>query len=286
MAPAVLPDAQEAARVVVGPGSVTWERGSDVRTMLGAGAALLLQVSHPTVGAGVHEHSTFLQDPWGRLLRTLDYATGLVYAGPHGAPAVARGVREGHRQIRGVRPDGARYHALEPEAYAWVHATLAYGILETHRRYGRALGPAEAERFWAQWRGLGRLLGIRDRDLPPTLAAFWPYVDAMVAERLEATPACADVLATLEARTPPPVPHLPAVAWAVARLPAARLARLATIDLLPGVLRERLGLRLTALERTELRAFAAATRAADPLLPRAARCFGPGYLRWRGVTVA
>src|SRR5919197_141749 len=34
-----------------------------------------------------------------------------------------------HKRIKGVKPDGERYHALEPEAYAWVHATLAEPLL-------------------------------------------------------------------------------------------------------------------------------------------------------------
>jgi uncharacterized protein (DUF2236 family) len=43
-----------------------------VRLFTAAGDALLLQVSHPTVGAGVSEYSDFKADPWGRLFRTLD----------------------------------------------------------------------------------------------------------------------------------------------------------------------------------------------------------------------
>ena len=38
---------------------------------MGAGYALVLQVAHPTVAAGVEEHSRYRQDPWGRLVRTL-----------------------------------------------------------------------------------------------------------------------------------------------------------------------------------------------------------------------
>lgn len=41
--------------------------------MAASGYALLLQVAHPTVGAGVAEHSNYAQDPFGRLIRTLDY---------------------------------------------------------------------------------------------------------------------------------------------------------------------------------------------------------------------
>jgi uncharacterized protein (DUF2236 family) len=53
------------------PRTITWRRAGDARVLIAAGYALLLQVSHPTVGAGVSEHSQFQRDPWGRLLRAL-----------------------------------------------------------------------------------------------------------------------------------------------------------------------------------------------------------------------
>src|SRR5204862_488627 len=56
----VFPDREEALRLAVGPESITWRRAGDMRTMFGAGAALLLQVAHPTVAAGVLES---LADP-------------------------------------------------------------------------------------------------------------------------------------------------------------------------------------------------------------------------------
>jgi uncharacterized protein (DUF2236 family) len=63
-----------------------------------AGYALVLQVAHPTVGAGVHEHSGFVEDPWGRLLRTLDYVHGTVYGGPELAGTTGARIRGLHRR--------------------------------------------------------------------------------------------------------------------------------------------------------------------------------------------
>ena len=37
--------------------------------MLGGGRALLMQVAHPLVAAGVAEHSGYREDPWKRLER-------------------------------------------------------------------------------------------------------------------------------------------------------------------------------------------------------------------------
>ena len=182
----VFPEHEEAVRLAVGPESITWRRAGDMRTMFGAGAALLLQVAHPTVAAGVREHSDFKADPWGRLWRTLDYVHMLVYGGPENAMSTGRAMRAMHQRIKGVAPDGRRYHALEPEAYAWVHATLAATIVGSHERFGRPLTPDQRARFWDEWRGLGRLLGIREGDLPETWAAFRAYVDEMCATHARA----------------------------------------------------------------------------------------------------
>src|SRR5437588_236302 len=63
-----------------GPGSLTWRCASDTRGVLLAPAALILQVAHPVVGAGVFEHSTFRTDPWVRLARTVRSVNRLVFA--------------------------------------------------------------------------------------------------------------------------------------------------------------------------------------------------------------
>ena len=71
----VLPTDDEVLALVPGRGSITWRRAADARIFVGAGYALMLQVAHPTVGAGVLEHSNYKADPWGRLFRTLDFST-------------------------------------------------------------------------------------------------------------------------------------------------------------------------------------------------------------------
>jgi len=40
-------------------------------------AALLLQVAHPSVAAGVAQHSSYREDPWGRLARAPDHLGGV-----------------------------------------------------------------------------------------------------------------------------------------------------------------------------------------------------------------
>jgi uncharacterized protein (DUF2236 family) len=281
MSKAVLPTDQEVPALVVGPDSITWRRASDLRTFFAAGYALVLQVSHPTVGAGVAEHSSYRQDPWGRLFRTLDFTNSLIYAEPPVAAATARRMRSLHARIKGVKADGSRYHALEPEAYAWVHATLFEAIASAHARFGGQLGQDQEEQFWVEWRRLGRLLGIRDRDLPATHAGFRGYFNAMLTGVLEDNESVHGVIESLGEFASPPLPRYLLPAWRLGGLPAGIVLRLATVGMLPPMLRERFGLGWTLGQELELRALEAASRAGAVMMPRPLRALGPSYLRWR-----
>jgi uncharacterized protein (DUF2236 family) len=281
MTRSVLPSPEEIPSLVPRPGSVVWDRAGDARALLGAGYALVLQVAHPTVAAGVREHSNFERDPWGSLLRTLDFVYTVTYGGPEAAASAGRRLRRMHEQIKGVDPAGRPYHALEPEAFAWVHATLVEAQVRTHERFGRGLSPDEIERFYAEFRSLGRLFGVREEDLPDKWPEFCDYRDAMEREVLERNDVVDAVLSQLEHSGPPPVPLLWDRAWAVARIPIGRVFRLATVGLLRPELRRRLGLPWSRLEEIELSLLATATRAATGVLPAKLRNIGPAYLDWR-----
>lgn len=277
----ILPAPDEAPLYAVGPESITWRRAGDLRLMFGSGTALMLQVAHPTVAGGVREHSDFVSDPWGRLFRTLDYVNLLVFGGPERAAETGRRMRAMHTQIKGVDPQGRRYHALEPEAYAWVHATLAVTIVAASNRFARPLDASQTARFWDEWRGLGRLLGIRERDLPPTWGGFLAWVDEMIDTRLERNDVVDTVLQTIVDPARPAIPGVGPRTWTVLRVPAVRALQLGTVGLLPVAARDRLGLDLTPAQQREFRALAALARATTPVLPRSVRISGPSYLAWR-----
>ncbi len=279
MTTALLPTPAQAVALAVDPSSITWRRAGDARTMLGAGAALMLQVGHPTVAAGVREHSNFERDPWGRLLRTLDFVNLLVYGGPERARLTGCAIRRMHQQIKGVAPDGRRYHALEPEAYAWVHGTLAEVIVAAHARFGRPMRPDQLDRFWVEWKGLGRMLGVRDRDLPDDWDAFGRWVDEIIATRLEDSDVVRSVLRSLGATTPPA--GVGERAWGALRLPTARALRLGTVGLLRPAARERLNLPWSRAQEIELELVGRLARSTTPVLPSWLRTMGPRYLRWR-----
>jgi uncharacterized protein (DUF2236 family) len=282
----VLPEPHEYATLAPAPGSPVQVAFSDVRTLATAGYATLLQVAHPTVGAGVNQYSGFTSDPWGRLLRTLDYVHGTVSGGPELAGSIGKRVREMHRTIRGVRADGEAYNAMEPDAFAWVHATLASAIVDGHRTFARPMSEAQAETFWRQWIDVGRLVGVRPRDLPATWRDFRPYFDRVVREELTWTPAIPELLETLDRPLPPAIPGMHPALWNVLRRPFALQGRLATVGLLPKELRPRLGVRLSPGEERAFRALAAASRASSPLIRGPLADFSRVYVRYRRVALA
>jgi uncharacterized protein (DUF2236 family) len=267
---------------------ITWRVAGDARLFAASGYALLLQVAHPSVGAGVTEHSDFKADPWGRLVRTLDYTSSMVYGGPELAWRMGRRVRELHQPIRGVRPDGEPYHALEPGPWAWVHATLAESIVRGHELFcGPALTTPEAESFWSEWRRMGRLIGVRYDDLPESWPGLLAYFERMVGGELERTEAAQEVLDALHDPAAPPLPALRREwIWRLVRLPPSRAGSLATLGMLPPMLRRRLGVEWTEGHERRFRAMAAISRRTRPLLPPQARRFGPHYLRWRREAIA
>jgi uncharacterized protein (DUF2236 family) len=282
----ILPPPDEWNRLAVGPDSITWQRSADTRLFLASGTALLLQVAHPTVGAGVSDYSNFRADPWGRLLRTLDFTNVLIYAGPQRAAEMGSRIREFHKRIKGKRPDGTPYHALEPEAYAWVHGTLAEAIVRAHAHFGRPFERDEVDRFWTEWRGLGRFLGVRWDDLPERWDGFQEWVEWMIDERLEHTAAVDEVFESLMEPTAPPIKGIGPRAWNVVSRPGTRLGALATAGLLPDRLRRRLELRWTRAQALEFRAAGAMARSATPLMTRTMLNLGPSYLKWRRKAIA
>lgn len=271
----------EAAAYTLGPDSISWQTSSDVRSFFGSGYALLLQVAHPTISAGVRDHSNFTTEPWQRLLRTLDYVNLTVYGGDD-AVEVTRRLREMHKRIKGTNSDGGRYHALEPEAYAWVQATLVKAIIDTNRLFVGTMTDDDCARLYDEWRGLATLLGVRDGDLPESYAGLDGYVARMVDERLTCTESVRDVLDSIRRPARPPVvPGWAQPLWRAGFRPVSGLLLLVAAGLLPPALRQQFGLPWGPWRRQQLAAIAAASRSLTPVLPRSLLITGPDYLEAR-----
>jgi uncharacterized protein (DUF2236 family) len=239
---------------VLRKGSPAWWYFGDPRNMLLGPQILVLQVAHPVVGAGVLEHSNYQQEPWQRLIRTAMSLTTVAYDNRTNATAEATRLRELHKSVKGVDGQGRRYHALNPEAYAWVHATLVRGAVEAQRLFNTGIPDERLPEFYAQMREVGLLLGLREHHMPPDLDAFDVYYDAMVADRLEHNQAVREVLVSIRHPVRPgPVPR---AVWAPIAWFVGTRAYLVTVGTLPDVLRDRCGLAWSDRQERRLRRFA------------------------------
>ena len=280
----VFPSEQELDGLILGPDSVAWRITSDLRLNVAMLYPLLLQVAHPTVDAGVAEHSDFERRPWDRLLRTMDYVSMLVYGG-RDAVAAGRRLRDLHKRFKGTKPDGTRYSALEPTAYAWVHATLIATYVHASARFGPPMSREETSRFYDEYRGLGRLIGVRERDLPPTWPDFCAYFRRTARTTLSRTTSVERVLRTINHVGAPPTP-ISGPLWPALRLPARRVLWLGGIGLLDPIVRRRLEVGWSPIDEVQFRALSASTRLLGPLMPSSLKVTGPGHLQWRSAEIA
>jgi uncharacterized protein (DUF2236 family) len=142
---------------------------------LGGGRALLMQVAHPKVAAGVDEHSDFRAHPLRRLRRTILMTMAIVFGDRETAMAAARGVNQVHARVK-----GADYRALDPDLLLWVHATLMDTALVTYETFVARLEPREREDFYQEFKLLGELLGVPRDRFPATLRDFNAYLGEML----------------------------------------------------------------------------------------------------------
>lgn len=250
--------------------SLTWNPVSrryvgDARLVLVLGRALLLQVGHPVVAAGVAEHSRFQTDPWGRFEGTVGKLMATTY-GPDPA-AVTREIRELHKRIKGIDAQGNRYHSLEPEAYFWVLATTLESIVEMARRFARPMSAHELAAFYDEQREQARMLGVRDRDMPATWAAFERYFTEMLHTRIENSDVVHQVVEQLAHPARPPQLALPPLAWHAIGPLSGHLLQITNVGTLPPIARERWGIDWSWHQEQQLRLIGRAARSAMSALP-------------------
>jgi uncharacterized protein (DUF2236 family) len=199
-----------------------------------------------------------------------------VYGGSAGARVEAARLRALHRTFTGVA-DGQRYSALDPAAYAWVHATLVKVPVDAQRFFGRALSTSELDEYYAQMCDVGRMLGVRERDLPPDWAAFERYYDSMVAE-FSTNPTIEQLFETIRT-VRKPVRWLPDAWWLPLRRAQARGQLFLIRATLPPAFRERLGLQWTDRDQRRFGRFAACVRVVNTPIPAGLRT---AHMRWIG----
>jgi uncharacterized protein (DUF2236 family) len=203
--------------------------------------ALLMQAAHPLAVSGLLAHTAALDEPYERLERTAAVMTTITFGTRADADRVTRRVRAMHRSVNGTLPRragrypaGTPYRASDPELLLWVLYTLVDSALVVYGKYVGALDRDTQEQFWADYRIVGRLFGLRSADMPASLAELEDYGRTMLAGD--------DLHVSGWARTrareivlEPPVP--------LALRPLVEAVNFVTIALLPDRIRDEYGFR-------------------------------------------
>lgn len=251
-----------------GPESITWRVNRENVLVLGGGCALILQVAHPLVAAGVAQHSNYRKDPWGRLFRTLDRTTAIVFGDADDAERASSAVWNLHGKVQGESDRGVPYQARDPKLLMWVHATLVDTSLLVYDRYVARLSIAERERYYEEQKAMAEAFGCPRSEQPETYAEFNDYFATMLEDELEVTEVTRDVLDSINNPQLPYASVTKPLAW-----PLLEPIKMLTAGLLPDRLRRDLGLAERPLEGPVLAAQARLLRAALPLVPGLVREF-------------
>ncbi|HWF71785.1 MAG TPA: oxygenase MpaB family protein [Solirubrobacteraceae bacterium] len=144
--------------------------------------ALLMQAAHPLAVSGLLAHTSALEAPYERLARTAKTLGTIGFGSRADADAVTRRVRAMHRRVRGQLseavgpyPAGTPYRADDPALLLWVLFTLVDSAVVVYRKYVGSLSREDEAAYWEDYKVVGRLFGLAQRDLPATLEDLDAY---------------------------------------------------------------------------------------------------------------
>lgn len=138
-------------------------------TFVGGLRALLLQALHPEAMALLAQRTRYRDAPWTRLVHTGEFIGTLTFAPKADVDAAAARVRAIHAKL-GVD---------KPELLAWIHATEADSFLIAARRAGTRISTDDADRFVAEQKTAGRLVGVPESMLPGSMRELRAYLEKM-----------------------------------------------------------------------------------------------------------
>ena len=263
------------ARGLAGPETAAWRINREVILLLGWGRAVLMQLAHPLVAAGVAQHSVFVCQPalrHRRLLQTVEAMLALTFGTAGEVEHAARGINAIHDRVHGTLPEatgafgaGAPFSAHDPELLRWVHATLMDSFPLAHRLFVGDLPDADIDRYMAEAAGLEPLLGVPVGFFPRSRRELDAYMADMRASGAlqvgrDARRVARDLLE----------PVLP-LSMGRVLAPVLWLARLPAVGLLPPEIRAEYGFAWTRRHALALRALSAVLRRMVP--------YAPGLLR-------
>ena len=214
--------------------------------LLGWGRAILLQLAHPLIAAGVHDHSGFRATTWAavtRLYHTVHAMLALTFGNDEERDRALGGIRQIHQRVHGHLRSatgrfaaGTYYSAEDPDLVLWVHATLLESVPLAYEQLVGPLTTAERDTYCAEAAPIAVALLARSHEVPRTWTEARAYLDRMYAS--------GDLVVGDEARALARAVLSPAGAGWIAA-PATWTNRIVTLGLLPPQIRRQYGLTWT-----------------------------------------
>ncbi len=156
-------------------------------------------------------------------------------------------------------PDGARYHALDPDTYYWAHATFVEQVLYFTDTFVKRLNDEEKEQIYLESKTWYRRYGVSDRPMPADYAEFQRYWDQMLDNVMIAHPTAKYGVGYVTKGFPCPK-GVPPLVWRAASVVFNPAAAFLTTGGLPPRARTLLGLPWSERQERRYQRFAAAWR--------------------------
>ena len=157
---------------------MSWQINSDVASVVIAGiGAIVMEILHPSVMAGVQDLSRYQEQPLRRGRTTFGYVITTTFANAQAATRLINTVKRMHSKVEGFRPDGVPYRALDPELIGWVHTCIPWAIMEAYQRFKGPLTLRERNRYLREQAVIGRMGGAD--EIPETVDELEAYIEAM-----------------------------------------------------------------------------------------------------------
>jgi uncharacterized protein (DUF2236 family) len=230
--------------------------------LLAGGRALLLQLAHPKVAAGVAQYSRFQQNPLARLQRTMSAMWSIGFDESAKALGTLEQVGNIHKRVHGsveadeALPRGTPYDARDPQLLLWVHATLVDSAIMAYDLFVKPLSIQEKARYYDESKKLAELFDIPNEIVPRSLGEFIAYFDKMLqGNTIAVGPTARSLAHDIVYPTP----------WILR--PATPLFRVVTAGLLPERLRSAYGLKWDGPREKVFWLFARLFRLLLPLIP-------------------
>jgi uncharacterized protein (DUF2236 family) len=246
--------------------SVAWKINREAIVVLGWGRAILLQIAHPLVAQGVSDHSQFGDNAGQylqRALRTVGAMLKITFGSDEEARVIANRINAIHDRVNGTLREptrayraGTPYAARDPELLRWVHATLVDSLPFAYEQFVGPLGASEKDQYCAEAAMSAPLFGLAENQVPRTTNELSAYMQQMRASgAIEVTANARSLAQALLSPRLGPV------------TPVFRIARLATVGLLPPELREGYEFEWDARRERAFNRLAKCMRGARSILP-------------------